>query len=110
MTTQSKVKIIKNIVIVILSLIAIISAIVETNYSENPGSFVDSKYYGGDAYTGIQQAAAKGANNTRLLNMEISHYFRSVMWIIAIAFAILLVKAIFNIVDFVKYKKEKNTI
>jgi hypothetical protein len=36
-------------------------------YSETEPEFEDDKYYGGDAYTGIQQAAAQAANNTKSL-------------------------------------------
>ena len=99
MKTQSKVKIIKNVIIIILSFIAIICAMVETNYSEIPGTYVEDKYFGGDAYTDIQQAVADGANNTRSMNKNISHYYRSAMWIIAIAFGVLLVKSVFNIIE-----------
>lgn len=47
----------------ILGILAIIFAIVV--FCMDTGSFEGAEFYGGDAYTGIQQAAAQSANNVK---------------------------------------------
>lgn len=50
------------LVFAILGIAAIVLAIMV--YNAEVGSYEGDEYYGGDAYTGIQQAAAQAANNT----------------------------------------------
>ncbi len=51
------------ILLMALSIIAIIFAII--SFSMDTGSYSNFKSYGGDAYTGIQNAAARTANNVQ---------------------------------------------
>lgn len=50
------------LVFAILGIAAIVLAIVV--FSANVGSYESNERYGGDAYTGMQQASAQAANNT----------------------------------------------
>ena len=59
-----------SLIFVIGALLVIFGLTDSTGYSYY-GSYVESKYYGGDAYTGIQQAAASTANRVTELGDEI---------------------------------------
>ena len=79
----------KKIIFVIIGIISIILAIVcsgeGTGYSEL------AKTYGGDAYTGIQQAAAQTANNVKAVGYIIRFGFSAilaVMGLLSIAYGI----------------------
>ena len=56
-----------------IALLALIFAIVSfaTDASGPSGSYESSKAYGGDAYTGIQNAAAQTANNVYYMNKNL---------------------------------------
>lgn len=50
-------------------------------YVMNTGSYESSETYGGDAYTGIQNAAAQTANNVQYLTAAVKFGFGSVLLI-----------------------------
>ena len=56
-----------------IALIALIFAVVtfSTDVHRNSGSYESSETYGGDAYTGIQNAAAQTANNVYYMNKNL---------------------------------------
>ena len=62
-------KMIINIVGVIAGLIILLYGL--TSLSPNSGSYIRSNIYGGDAYTGIQNAAADTGNNVRIVGNDI---------------------------------------
>lgn len=47
---------------------------------------IDYEKYGGDAYTGIQKAAAKTGNNVAALNDTLSFGFGSILLVAGVAF------------------------
>lgn len=59
--------IITGIIIIIIGL---------TNFNANYCSYVSKETYGGDAYTGIQQAAAQAANNAYYINRNLVLFCR----------------------------------
>ena len=61
METLSQNTKLKRIAFISIGIIALILAIICA--FANTGAYESAKYYGGDAYTGIQQAAAQSANN-----------------------------------------------
>ncbi len=75
----------------LLSLIAsIVSAVLSiVLFNMETGSYESPLYYGGDAYTGIQQAAAQSANNTIALAEICSTGFGAICLIAAFAFFML---------------------
>lgn len=81
-----------------IAVLAFIFAIVcfATNSSASNGSYESSKSYGGDAYTGIQNAAAQTANNVYYLSKNIQTLTACVAT--ASGFFFLLVALIFALV------------
>ena len=67
----------KKLVFVIIGIIAIVLAIICATASV--GYYESSKTYGGDAYTGIQQAAAQTANNVQYLAEIVRFGFSAVL-------------------------------
>jgi hypothetical protein len=59
-------------------------------------SHIDHKYYGGDAYTGIQQAVADTGNNVSALNSTVAEAGNEIMSVILLACAF-----IFTLIFFV---------
>ena len=59
-------------------------------------SYIEYKYYGGDAYTGIQQAVADTGNNVSDLNYTVAKAGTEIMSVILLAYAF-----IFTLIFFV---------
>lgn len=72
----------KNLVFALIGIIAIILAIVCACL--NDGYYEANEVYGGDAYTGIQQAAAQTANNVQYLADIARFGFSSVLAVIGL--------------------------
>lgn len=80
---------IKKIAYIAIGLAAIIFAV--TISSADPGSFESSLTYGGDAYTGIQNAAAQTANNIKDLSYIVRagfSYLLSIIGLLSIAYGL----------------------
>ncbi len=76
----------------VISIIGILSGIVSVivgifTMRGDIGVYVASKSYGGDAYTGIQNAAADTANNIRELALSINYSFGWLLIVLGIAIA-----------------------
>lgn len=67
----------KNTFLLFLGIIAVILGIV--CFCLDSGSYEPNQYYGGDAYTGIQQAAAQSANNVMQLAKICKFGFGSIL-------------------------------
>ena len=76
------VKINKNLVFALIGVVAIILAIVCSTMSI--GGYESNEVYGGDAYTGIQQAAAQAANNVQDLADIAKFGFSSLLAVIGL--------------------------
>ena len=81
---MSKDKII-GIMFILIAILAIIFSIV--CFSLDIGDFEWNETYGGDAYTGIQNAAARSANNVRLLTKAVNKISGMIFIIVGLTFA-----------------------
>lgn len=88
-------KIIASILSFIYSVISLILSIIA--FTMDTGYYEAASYYGGDAYTGIQQAAAQGANNTMYLAEVCAFGFGAMLLISAFAFFLFGIYNILNI-------------
>ena len=68
-----------SVLLLIIAIVSVVLAIV--CYSMDDGATEYNSYYGGDAYTGIQQAAAQGARNGWYGNKILCFGFGSVLLI-----------------------------
>lgn len=69
--------IMKKLSFIVIGIVAIVCAII--CISSDTGSYEAAEFYGGDAYTGIQQAAAQTANNVRTLTELVSFGFAAIL-------------------------------
>ena len=72
---------IKSVAFITIGIIAIIFAIVffvKSGNRDDVGSYESYKTYGGDAYTGIQNAAAQTANNVYYTNKNLIALYENV--------------------------------
>lgn len=95
------------IAIAILSLVfAIVCFTIDDGGSR--GSTESNKYYGGDAYTGIQNAAAQTASNVYYVNSNIQALTSCVKTVSGLAFA--LTALVFGALGFVKLQELKTVV
>ena len=73
--------------LIIVGLLSIVLAIVCD--TKGIGEYEYAKYYGGDAYTGIQQASAQTANNILETNKILKYGFGSVLLVAGLAMLLL---------------------
>ena len=78
---------VKAAVLIIVGILSIVLAFV--CYNKEIGQYEYAKYYGGDAYTGIQQASAQAANNVLETNKILKFGFGSVLLVAGIAMLLL---------------------
>ena len=70
----------KKFFIVVLMIIGVVSVILSMHvFNLSTGSYVLQEAYGGDAYTGIQNAAAQTANNVQWLTEAVSKGVGSIL-------------------------------
>ena len=74
---NSKKKVLQIVVGVISIIFAVLCFVLQGDF--DTGSLVSDKYYGGDAYTGIQQAAAATARNVYYLSKNIESLSKAIM-------------------------------
>ena len=78
----------KKILSVILAFVGVVAIVLGiVCFCLDSGSYVSSKSYGGDAYTGIQNAGAATARNVRDLGDIVKTGFGSVLVVAGLAFA-----------------------
>lgn len=70
--------------VILLGIISFIMA----SFTSNHGTFVSDKYYGGDAYTGIQNAVADTANNINSLINAVNDTYTNIMIFVGICLII----------------------
>lgn len=71
--------IIKNILLIFVGIVSIGLSV--SCFISDTGDYVSEEFYGGDAYTGIQHAAAETGQNVRALTVIVSKGFGSVLLI-----------------------------
>ena len=75
----------KLIVCILAMIIGFVSITLGADMADSwDGDYVSSQYYGGDAYTGIQQASAATANNVRYTTEAVNEGFGNVLIIMGI--------------------------
>lgn len=67
----------KNILLILVGIVSIGLSI--TCFNADDGIYVEKNYYGGDAYTGIQHAAAETGQNVRDLIQNTNKGFGSIL-------------------------------
>ena len=78
------------------------------NMGNDNGATVDKEYYGGDAYTGMQQASAQAANNAYFASLNLYRFGKGVSTISGMAFIIVsLVFGTLGSVEMLELKSEK---
>jgi hypothetical protein len=97
--------------LIAVSILSIIFAILCWSNSVGfyEGAHVEKKFYGGDAYTGIQQAAAVTANNITVLSENLAIHaelmFDCMGYFLFVVGATLMVLGVVKAID--SFKKEK---
>jgi len=91
---NSKKKVFQIVVGVISIVFAILCFVLQPDLYE--GSIVSDQYYGGDAYTGIQHAAAATARNVYYLNQNITELSKVIMMAFGFLFIIVGISSIFK--------------
>lgn len=76
----------KKVLLVIVGIVSIFLAIKCFGYET--GSYVSTEKYGGDAYTGIQNASSKTANNVMYLSEITKFGFGSVLLIAGLSLVV----------------------
>ena len=71
--------------------------------------YINMQSYGGDAYTGIQNACAQASNNIANLSNQISCFGLWIAVISSIIFIVLILKNIENIISVMKEIKDENS-
>lgn len=70
----------KNFRSILFSFVGVLSILLAiVCFNKNTGSWASSSIYGGDAFTGIQNASAKSANNVQTLSEIVRFGFGSVL-------------------------------
>lgn len=81
---KNNMRIIASILLIVAGVIALYFAVTALTFDH--GSSVSSQAYGGDAYTGIQNAAAATANNVKYLIQMVSKALGGVLLSMSVAF------------------------
>lgn len=104
-------KLIRHSITCLLCLFGIIWPMLTGGYLSHGGLDVSFERYGGDAYTGIQNAAAKTANNVGDLINALYDFQAWVLFLLSIIFTIIFLKnleiVIYIALDMVKKRKQK---
>lgn len=77
-----KYEIVKGVILIVIGIVALV---ISSNISI-PGSTESKESYGGDAYTGIQNAAAQTATNVYQVGNGIEELYNQIMMFTGIAF------------------------
>lgn len=97
--------IISNAIGVISGILSVVFGIIVKNYYSRYLSYTLSKSYGGDAYTGIQNAAAYTANNVRAVYHLIQNGFMFLLIVIGLIAIAAFSTKLFNAIK--EYKNNK---
>lgn len=84
---NKNIKFIKGILLIVIAIISIIFSIKSFERSDY-GTWVSQKEYGGDAYTGIQNAAASTAANVNVVNRSVSFGFGAILLIVGLTLGV----------------------
>ena len=98
-------KFVRHLICAILCLVGIVFNFAADLTSSSHIPYVDSEVYGGDAYTGIQNAAAATSNNIRLLSYILDDLCFWLVGITTIMFLMILLKNIDAMVQIAKEEK-----
>lgn len=101
----AKTTIMKKWFAMIFLLIGILSVILSISaYGLNYGSYENNKSYGGDAYTGIQNAAAQSANNVIYTTKALAFGTGSILLIVGLSLIALSIQIIITYDDILAFK------
>lgn len=76
----------KNVLFILVGIVSIGLSI--SCFNADDGIYVDKNYYGGDAYTGIQHAAAETGQNVRALTKLTAKGFGSILLVGGLALVV----------------------